>query len=92
MQSPPFRATRRTGKVTDPGYVAYTTAAMVSDAHAAGIKVIPWTVDDDATMQSLIDAEVDGLITDYPDLARRVMAHNGFAIPRAYPASHHRQR
>jgi glycerophosphoryl diester phosphodiesterase len=52
------------------------------------MKVIPWTVDDDATMQSLIDAGVDGLITDYPHVARKLMARNGFALPRAYPALH----
>jgi len=77
------------GKVTDAGYVPYTTSAMVRDAHAAGMLVIPWTVDDAATMQSLIDAGVDGLITDYPDVGRQVMARNGFALPRAYPASQH---
>lgn len=77
------------GRVTDPGYVPYTTPAMVRDAHAAGMVVIPWTIDDDATMQSLIDAGVDGLITDYPDTARVVMARNGFALPRAYPARNH---
>jgi glycerophosphoryl diester phosphodiesterase len=84
----PVQGDPQNGKVTDPGYVAYTTPAMVRDAHAAGMKVIPWTVDDDATMQSLIGAGVDGLITDYPDLARKVMDRNGFALPRAYPALH----
>jgi len=78
------------GAVTDPGYVPYTTPEMVRAAHAAGMLVIPWTVDDAATMQSLIDAGVDGLITDYPDTAREVMASNGIALPRAYPARHHR--
>jgi len=69
------------GKVTDPGYTPYTTAAMVHDAHAAGMLVIPWTIDDDATMQSLIDAGVDGLITDYPDRLREVMARQGLPLP-----------
>lgn len=77
------------GKITDPGYVPYTTAAMVRAAHAAGMLVIPWTVDDPATMQHLIDIGADGLITDYPDRGRAVMARNGFALPRAYPALHH---
>jgi glycerophosphoryl diester phosphodiesterase len=65
------RVDLQNGKVTNPGYVAYTTAAMVRDAHAAGMKVIPWTVDDDATMPSLIDAGVDGVITEYPSWPAR---------------------
>ena len=86
----PVAGDPQSGKVTDPGYVPYTTPAMVRDAHAAGMLVIPWTIDDDATMQSLIDAGVDGLITDYPNTARDVMARNGLVLPRAYPArSHH---
>lgn len=85
----PVAGDPQSGKVTDPGYVPYTTAAMVHDAHAAGMLVIPWTIDDDATMQSLIDAGVDGLITDYPDTGRQVMARNDFALPRSYPALQH---
>jgi len=85
----PVAGDPQSGKVTDPGYVPYTTPAMVADAHAAGMLVIPWTIEDDATMQSLIDAGVDGLITDYPNIAREVMARNGLTLPRAYPARQH---
>jgi glycerophosphoryl diester phosphodiesterase len=74
------------GKITDPGYRPYVTADMVSSAHQAGMKVIPWTVDDPATMQSLIDKGIDGLITDYPDRLRTVVAANGFRLPEAYDA------
>jgi glycerophosphoryl diester phosphodiesterase len=48
-------------------------SAMVLQLHAAGIRVIPWTVNDEATMRHLIDLGVDGLITDYPDLGRKVI-------------------
>jgi glycerophosphoryl diester phosphodiesterase len=41
---------------------------MVSLAHAAGIRVIPWTVNDEADWQRLKDWGVDGIATDYPDL------------------------
>jgi glycerophosphoryl diester phosphodiesterase len=47
---------------------------MINDAHARGLKVIPWTVDDPATMESLIDLGVDGIITNYPNVLRRIMA------------------
>ncbi|GAA2485820.1 glycerophosphodiester phosphodiesterase family protein [Winogradskya humida] len=70
----------------DGGYDPYVTAAMVSGAHRAGIKVVPWTVDDPAVMADLIRLGVDGLITDYPDRLRTVLAGAGFALPRAYPS------
>jgi glycerophosphoryl diester phosphodiesterase len=37
-------------------------------------------------MQSLIDKGIDGLITDYPDRLRTVVAANGFRLPEAYDA------
>lgn len=63
----PVHGTPQDGTVTDPGYVPYVTADMVNRAHAKGMQVIPWTVDDKPTMRALMDAGVDGLITDYPD-------------------------
>ncbi|HEU5159549.1 MAG TPA: glycerophosphodiester phosphodiesterase family protein [Streptosporangiaceae bacterium] len=72
------------GKVTDPDYRPYVTKAMVDEAHALGIKVIPWTVDDAPTMHKLIDDGVDGLITDYPDRLRAVLAARGFRLPKAH--------
>ncbi len=74
------------GKVTDPTYRPYVTADMVKSAHKAGMKVVPWTVDDPATMQSLIDKGVDGIITDYPDRLRDVVRAEGFKLPRSYDA------
>jgi glycerophosphoryl diester phosphodiesterase len=82
----PVHGNPQNGKVTDPGYRPYTTRQMVEDAHAAGMAVIPWTVDDVATMQSLIDIGVDGIITDYPDRLRALMAQSGFKLPERYPA------
>jgi len=81
----PVHGNPQNGRVGDAGYAPYTTRAMVEDAHAAGLRVIPWTVDDVATMASLIDIGVDGLITDYPDRLRALMADNGFKLPKAYP-------
>jgi glycerophosphoryl diester phosphodiesterase len=72
------------GKITDPGYRPYVTAAMVAQAPRMGFKVVPWTINDPATMHKLIDDGVDGLITDYPDRLRVVMAANGFQLPRPY--------
>jgi len=43
--------------------------------------VLPWTVNEPADMARLIDWGVDGLITDFPDRARRVMADKGLPLP-----------
>jgi glycerophosphoryl diester phosphodiesterase len=82
----PVHGMPQNGKVTEPGYRPYVTQAMVADAHAAGMRVIPWTVDDEPTMRKLIDDGVDGLITDYPDRLRGVMAQYGMHLPRRYCA------
>ncbi len=66
----PVHGFPQNGTVADPGYQPYVTRAMVRHAHAYGIKVIPWTVDDTPTMAELLDDGVDGLITDYPDRLR----------------------
>lgn len=57
------------------------TPALVADAHARGLEVLPWTVDDPADMQRLIDMGVDGIITDYPDRLRDVMKARGMPPP-----------
>jgi glycerophosphoryl diester phosphodiesterase len=80
----PVHGNPQGGSVTDPGYVPFTTRALVAEAHRAGLKVVPWTVNDRATMNALIDVGVDGLITDYPDVLRGVMAERGLPLPRPY--------
>ncbi|WP_405067745.1 glycerophosphodiester phosphodiesterase family protein [Kribbella sp. NBC_01510] len=74
------------GKITDPAFRPYFTKDLVKSAHKAGLKVIPWTVDDPATIQWFIDQGVDGIISDYPDRVRDVVRANGFRLPRAYDA------
>jgi glycerophosphoryl diester phosphodiesterase len=43
------------------------TPARVAAAHAAGIQVIPYTVDKPEDWQKMADAHVDGIITDDPE-------------------------
>ena len=49
------------------------TPALVQQAHAIGIAVLPWTVNETGDMQKLIDMGVDGIISDYPDRLRDVV-------------------
>ncbi|WP_420174315.1 glycerophosphodiester phosphodiesterase family protein [Luteococcus sp. OSA5] len=74
------------GKVSDPDFAFYVTPKMVAEAHALGLKVIPWTSNDRETMEALVDMGIDGLITDYPDVLREVMDERGMRLPKAYPA------
>ncbi len=48
-------------------YYQLVTAHLVQAAHGAGMRVIPWTVNETETMKSLMALGVDGIITDYPD-------------------------
>ena len=57
------------------------SAQEFAAAHALGLKVLPWTVNDRADMGRLIDLGVDGIITDYPDRLRSVMAEKKLALP-----------
>jgi glycerophosphoryl diester phosphodiesterase len=49
------------------------TPTLVQQAHAIGVVVLPWTVNETADMQKLIDMGVDGIISDYPDRLRDVV-------------------
>jgi len=57
------------------------TPALVAEAHALKLTVIPWTVNEPDDMARLIDAGVDGIITDYPDRLRTVAAAKGLPLP-----------
>ena len=63
-----------------PLYLDLTGDAL-KEAQALGLKVIPWTVNEPADMERLIAAGVDGLITDYPDRLRAVMAPRKLPLP-----------
>ncbi len=44
------------------------TPENVAWCHAHGIGVVPWTVDDPAEMQRLVDCGVEAIISNYPDI------------------------
>jgi glycerophosphoryl diester phosphodiesterase len=48
-------------------------AQKVKEAQALGLKVLAWTVNDPAVMARVLDYGVDGLITDRPDRARKLL-------------------
>jgi glycerophosphoryl diester phosphodiesterase len=54
---------------------AIATRAFIRRAHAAGKKVFVWTVNDAVTMSIMAGRGADGLITDYPAVARQVLEY-----------------
>lgn len=53
------------------------SAKVLDTLHKLGKKVHIWTIDDAETMHALIDAGVDGLITDRPDTLKSVLVARG---------------
>lgn len=71
-------------RVWSPWHVNLTAAAL-REAHALGLAVVTWTVNEPARMEALLDLGVDGLITDYPDRLRDVLSRRGAPLPPATP-------
>jgi glycerophosphoryl diester phosphodiesterase len=59
------------------------TEELVKKAHALGLQVLPWTINNPAEMEKLIGWGVDGIISDYPDRLRAVMAARHMPLPPA---------
>ena len=72
------------GTVWSPNYKD-VTEALVREAQSLGLKIVPWTVNEDADLTRLLDMKVDGLITDYPDRLRALMKARGMTLPTQYP-------
>ncbi len=55
-------------------YWPLVDAPLIQRAHDADLRVLAWTVNDPADMHKLIELGVDGIISDYPDRLRSVVA------------------
>jgi glycerophosphoryl diester phosphodiesterase len=60
----------------DPTYFHGPTVAELHEPRYQ-LKVVPYTIDDEPTMQRVIDLGVDGIISDDPDLLVAVAKRNG---------------
>jgi glycerophosphoryl diester phosphodiesterase len=84
--SVPHTIAKLGGRIWAPEYIDLTQSA-VQDAHANGLRVIPWTVNEATDIERLIDWRADGICTDRPDIARSVMQERGLPLPLSKPTS-----
>ena len=74
------------GAVWSP-YFGDVTVALVTEAHALGLRVVVWTVNKPEDMARMIETGVDGIISDRPDLLRQVAGEKGMALPPGTPVA-----
>jgi glycerophosphoryl diester phosphodiesterase len=74
------------GNVWSP-FVGDVTASSLKEAHALGLTVIVWTVNESPQIVRMLELGVDGIISDRPDLVRQAMADRGMALPSPTPVS-----
>ncbi|KAJ9305553.1 hypothetical protein DTO217A2_4952 [Paecilomyces variotii] len=60
-----------TASVNTPGYVPWINKEVIKRAHEFNMRIFPWTVDDEDTIEKMLEHGVDGIITNYPE---RVMS------------------
>ncbi len=70
--------------VWSPNYLDLK-ARQVEEAHALGLAVVPWTINEVADMERIAGWDVDGIISDRPDRLRAVLEAKGIAVPRPTP-------
>lgn len=59
------------------GRLLVVSRGLVRRAHAAGVQVHVWTIDDPDEMNALLDRGVDGIMTDRTDILRDVLRARG---------------
>ena len=74
------------GAVWSP-YFGEVNSANVKEAQSLDLAVTVWTVNTESAMRRMMALNVDGIISDYPDLLRRVAGEQGYALPAATPVS-----
>jgi glycerophosphoryl diester phosphodiesterase len=56
-------------------------AQQVAEAHALGLRVVPFTVNERRDMERMLALQVNGMISDRPDILREVLSARGMEIP-----------
>lgn len=72
-QGNPVKAAHAIGADIISSYYTEISKQDVDEAHSLGMKVIPWTVNNEKDMNMLLDMGVDGIISDKPWLLKQVL-------------------
>ncbi len=79
------RMVRAAGGAVWSPYFGDVDRAKIDEAHALGLKVVVWTVNKTEDIARMLEAKVDGIISDRPDRVRAAMAERDMRLPRAAP-------
>ena len=74
------------GAIWSP-YFGDVDAALIAESHRLGLKVVVWTVNKPDDIARMIDIGVDGVISDHPDLLRKIAGDKGIALPAGHPVT-----
>jgi glycerophosphoryl diester phosphodiesterase len=81
------RTIRAAGGTIWSPYFGDIDAALVTEAHGLGLRVVVWTVNKPEDMARMIALGVDGIISDRPDVLRQTAGAKGIALPEGSPVS-----
>jgi glycerophosphoryl diester phosphodiesterase len=74
------------GAIWSP-YYGDVDPETIAEAHRLGLSVVVWTVNKPDDIARMIDIGVDGIISDRPDLLRKVAGDKGITLPKGYPVT-----
>lgn len=72
-QGNPVKAAHAIGADIISPYYTEISKQDIDEAHSLGMKVVPWTVNNEKDMNMLLDMGVDGIISDKPWLLKQVL-------------------
>ena len=81
------RMVKAAGGRTWSPYFGDVDQAKVDEAHALGLGVVVWTVNQPVDIERMLDFRVEGIISDRPDLVRAAMAARQMVLPKATPVA-----
>jgi glycerophosphoryl diester phosphodiesterase len=74
------------GAIWSP-YFRDVNSDLIAESHRLGLKVVVWTVNTSEDIARMIDIGVDGIISDHPDLLRKIAGEKGIALPAGHPVT-----
>lgn len=76
----PVRAAHSLGLDDVSPYFKEITKELTDEAHAFGLRVVPWTVNSPEDIKAIYEMGADGIITDKPWLLRKILEEKGEAL------------